>query len=112
MKNLLTYGRISSRRRRKTEKEEDEEILKDEEHEGDEQLTVFTESPACMSLLSILNLFIYYPLLDVTGGTLRDYQVQGLNWMVSLYENGINGILADEMVCHGMDQSGQFTHRL
>lgn len=30
-------------------------------------------------------------------GTMRDYQIRGLNWMISLYENGINGILADEM---------------
>lgn len=29
---------------------------------------------------------------------MRDYQVQGLNWMISLFENGISGILADEMV--------------
>ena len=29
---------------------------------------------------------------------MRDYQIRGLNWMISLYENGINGILADEMV--------------
>lgn len=29
---------------------------------------------------------------------MRDYQVQGLNWMVGLHYNGINGILADEMV--------------
>lgn len=29
---------------------------------------------------------------------MRDYQVRGLNWLISLYENGINGILADEMV--------------
>ena len=29
---------------------------------------------------------------------MRDYQVRGLNWMISLYEHGINGILADEMV--------------
>jgi SNF2 family DNA or RNA helicase len=28
---------------------------------------------------------------------LRDYQLDGLNWMISLYETGINGILADEM---------------
>jgi len=35
---------------------------------------------------------------DVKGGEMRDYQVRGLNWMISLYENGINGILADEMV--------------
>lgn len=31
------------------------------------------------------------------GGQLRDYQLDGLNWMISLYETGINGILADEM---------------
>jgi len=29
---------------------------------------------------------------------MRDYQIHGLNWLISLYENGINGILADEMV--------------
>ena len=28
---------------------------------------------------------------------MRDYQVQGLNWLISLHENGISGILADEM---------------
>jgi len=28
---------------------------------------------------------------------MRDYQIRGLNWLISLYENGINGILADEM---------------
>ena len=37
---------------------------------------------------------------DVKGGEMRDYQIRGLNWMISLYENGINGILADEMVSH------------
>ncbi len=35
---------------------------------------------------------------DIVNGTMRDYQIRGLNWMISLYENGINGILADEMV--------------
>src|SRR5277367_1220554 len=34
---------------------------------------------------------------DVKGGEMRQYQVQGLNWMVSLHQNGLNGILADEM---------------
>ena len=28
---------------------------------------------------------------------MRDYQIRGLNWMISLYQNNINGILADEM---------------
>ncbi|XP_071741486.1 ATP-dependent helicase BRM-like [Rutidosis leptorrhynchoides] len=30
-------------------------------------------------------------------GTLRDYQIVGLQWMLSLYNNKLNGILADEM---------------
>lgn len=30
-------------------------------------------------------------------GTLKQYQVEGLKWMVSLYNNNLNGILADEM---------------
>ncbi|KAF2817411.1 uncharacterized protein BDZ99DRAFT_373440 [Mytilinidion resinicola] len=33
----------------------------------------------------------------VTGGTMRSYQLEGLEWLISLYNNGINGILADEM---------------
>ncbi|KAF1952346.1 SNF2 family helicase/ATPase-like protein PasG [Byssothecium circinans] len=33
----------------------------------------------------------------VTGGNMRSYQLEGLEWLLSLYENGINGILADEM---------------
>jgi ATP-dependent helicase STH1/SNF2 len=31
------------------------------------------------------------------GGTLKEYQLKGLQWMVSLYNNRLNGILADEM---------------
>lgn len=30
-------------------------------------------------------------------GELRNYQIQALNWLISLYENNIGGILADEM---------------
>tara|TARA_B110000503_G_scaffold141960_1_gene237168 strand:- start:2568 stop:2672 length:105 start_codon:yes stop_codon:yes gene_type:complete len=28
---------------------------------------------------------------------LKEFQLEGLNWLISLYEIGINGILADEM---------------
>eukprot|EP01034_Spumella_vulgaris_P021763 gene21763-27819_t len=31
------------------------------------------------------------------GGDLKEYQLSGLQWMVSLYNNNLNGILADEM---------------
>ncbi|KIM43935.1 hypothetical protein M413DRAFT_443000 [Hebeloma cylindrosporum] len=33
----------------------------------------------------------------ITGATLKSYQLEGLQWMVSLDQNGISGILADEM---------------
>ncbi|KAF7725651.1 hypothetical protein EC973_009458 [Apophysomyces ossiformis] len=33
----------------------------------------------------------------LVGGKLKDYQLKGLQWMVSLYNNHLNGILADEM---------------
>jgi ATP-dependent helicase STH1/SNF2 len=33
----------------------------------------------------------------LVGGALKDYQIKGLQWMVSLYNNRLNGILADEM---------------
>ena len=33
----------------------------------------------------------------LVGGDLKEYQMTGLQWMVSLYNNKLNGILADEM---------------
>ena len=33
----------------------------------------------------------------LVGGQLKEYQLKGLEWLVSLYNNNLNGILADEM---------------
>ncbi len=33
----------------------------------------------------------------LVGGTLKEYQIKGLQWMISLYNNNLDGILADEM---------------
>lgn len=33
----------------------------------------------------------------LVGGDLKEYQIAGLQWMVSLYNNKLNGILADEV---------------
>uniref|UniRef100_S4RNC2 SNF2 related chromatin remodeling ATPase 5 n=1 Tax=Petromyzon marinus TaxID=7757 RepID=S4RNC2_PETMA len=74
--HLLSVGDF---RHRRTEQEEDEELLS-ESKKATNICTRFEESPTY-----------------VKGGTMRDYQVRGLNWLISLYENGINGILADEM---------------
>ncbi|XP_003747940.1 chromatin-remodeling complex ATPase chain Iswi [Galendromus occidentalis] len=66
-------------RHRMTEQEEDEELIANSSTQ-EVACVRFDESPKY-----------------ITGGELRDYQIRGLNWMISLYENGINGILADEM---------------
>merc|ERR1712226_131361 len=62
-----------------TEQEEDEELLTDLNH-SKKTVISFDESPSY-----------------IKNGKMRDYQVRGLNWMITLFENGINGILADEM---------------
>lgn len=82
--NQIAFKQPKSKRgkRRKTEKEEDAELLEEEEHieEDSDAQTVLTELPSY-----------------INGGQLREYQIQGLNWLISLYENRLNGILADEM---------------
>jgi len=67
-----------SQRHRLTEAEEDSKLLNADETET--ETVELTSSPAY-----------------VKNGVMRDYQVQGLNWLISLFDHGINGILADEM---------------
>lgn len=33
----------------------------------------------------------------LVNGKLKEYQIKGLEWLVSLFNNNLNGILADEM---------------
>lgn len=33
----------------------------------------------------------------MTGGKLKPYQIKGVKWLISLWQNGLNGILADQM---------------
>lgn len=72
-------GDPGDHRHRKTEQEEDEELL--------------AETNA--SRKTIISFDVTPPYIK--NGEMRDYQIRGLNWMISLYENGLNGILADEM---------------
>ena len=59
------------------ETEEDKEMVENEEQFHGTRLTV---QPSCIKF-----------------GTMRQYQIEGLNWMIKLFDQGINGILADEM---------------
>ena len=40
---------------------------------------------------------VYEQSENLVGGLLKEYQIKGLQWMISLYNNNLNGILADEM---------------
>mmetsp|Transcript_31886 Transcript_31886/g.66859 ORF Transcript_31886/g.66859 Transcript_31886/m.66859 type:complete len:1528 (-) Transcript_31886:307-4890(-) len=56
------------------------EGVEDDDEEGGEKHVFLTKQPDCIKF-----------------GTLKQYQLEGLNWMIHLAEKGLNGILADEM---------------
>ena len=67
---------------RMSEKEEDDVMLHSLADEADSAPVSYpplTEQPA-----------------NITG-KMRAYQLEGLNWMIRLYDSGVSGILADEM---------------
>ncbi|CAL8068628.1 unnamed protein product [Calicophoron daubneyi] len=74
-----TSDHAGDHRHRRTEKEEDEELLIETRHSAG-TVDRFETSP-----------------WFVKGGEMRDYQIRGLNWMIQLHRDNINGILADEM---------------
>eukprot|EP00531_Pseudo-nitzschia_arenysensis_P000181 CAMPEP_0116124966 /NCGR_PEP_ID=MMETSP0329-20121206/5561_1 /TAXON_ID=697910 /ORGANISM="Pseudo-nitzschia arenysensis, Strain B593" /LENGTH=1458 /DNA_ID=CAMNT_0003618979 /DNA_START=160 /DNA_END=4536 /DNA_ORIENTATION=- len=66
----------SSSRRDHGSTNQEEELEEADEH----QATFLTSQPTTLGF-----------------GKMREYQLEGLNWMIRLQENGVNGILADEM---------------
>ena len=58
----------------------------------------FLQAVCLHILLCLSKLYSSINITVVQGGQLKDYQIAGLNWLIRLYDNGINGILADEMV--------------
>ncbi|KAL3815904.1 hypothetical protein ACHAXA_005752 [Cyclostephanos tholiformis] len=59
---------------------DDDDDDEEEEGGGVERHTFLMKQPSCIKF-----------------GTLKPYQLEGLNWMIHLAEKGLNGILADEM---------------
>ncbi|OQR98525.1 chromatin-remodeling complex ATPase chain [Achlya hypogyna] len=71
----VTEPKKSSKKAKKSEREEDDELLHDKH-----DTVRLTVQPSVIKF-----------------GTMRQYQLEGLSWMVNLANQGINGILADEM---------------
>lgn len=70
---------MAKKNKRLSEREQDEQILREEMSESD-GIPRLVIQPAV-----------------IKNGVLKDYQLDGLNWLIRLYELNINGILADEM---------------
>ena len=69
------------------------EVKRDESH----QTATYSERSAYYSGAHAVKTEIKEQPQMLKGGQLKEYQMQGLRWMVSLHNNSLNGILADEM---------------
>ncbi|KAJ7571709.1 hypothetical protein O6H91_01G174300 [Diphasiastrum complanatum] len=74
-----------------------EEALSCKRWSQDDKLSTTASVNKYYSLAHAVNEQILKQPSMLRAGTLRDYQLVGLQWMLSLYNNRLNGILADEM---------------
>jgi len=63
---------------------------------GNDELEAITTRNAYYSMAHRIKETIISQPSALVLGKLRDYQMAGLQWLVSLYNNKLNGILADE----------------
>ncbi|KAF0267749.1 ISWI chromatin-remodeling complex ATPase HuISW1 [Hanseniaspora uvarum DSM 2768] len=78
----------TAHRNKLSEKEEDKLLINDEDNEIEDEKTETLEKEPVLQ-------FSESPIY--VNGELRPYQIQGLNWMIELFNNNLSGILADEM---------------
>ena len=77
-----------------------EEFLRDddsEEDEDEEEESVTRQKIDYYAVAHRIKEEVNVQPTILVGGTLKEYQLKGLQWMISLYNNNLNGILADEM---------------
>ncbi|KAK7357506.1 hypothetical protein VNO80_16794 [Phaseolus coccineus] len=75
----------------------DEDIdMMDSDHNGDSSDLLEGQRQYNSAIHSIQEKVTEQPSI-LQGGELRPYQIEGLQWMLSLFNNNLNGILADEM---------------
>ncbi|KAL9317402.1 hypothetical protein ACSQ67_013919 [Phaseolus vulgaris] len=75
--------------------DEDMDMM-DSDHNGDSSDLLEGQRQYNSAIHSIQEKVTEQPSI-LQGGELRPYQIEGLQWMLSLFNNNLNGILADEM---------------
>lgn len=90
------YSQIMADTIREATKKKTEETSQDDpvrqkrkRHKGNSDIVEMLSKPSALSSVR--------PQPSIMKGKLKDYQLDGLEWLITLYENGLNGILADEM---------------
>lgn len=79
-KYRISTAAPASTSRRSTVADDPDQVQQELEEADEHEATYLTSQPSTLG-----------------HGQMRDYQLEGLNWMIRLQENGVNGILADEM---------------
>ncbi|XP_039765300.1 ATP-dependent helicase brm isoform X2 [Pararge aegeria] len=80
--------------REKTDEEKAREMIKKAKVEDDEYKT---EEQTYYSIAHTVHESVTEQASILVNGNLKEYQIKGLEWLVSLFNNNLNGILADEM---------------
>jgi SWI/SNF-related matrix-associated actin-dependent regulator of chromatin subfamily A member 5 len=86
----LSDGKVLSRRETVDDGKQDDDDL---EEADTHQATFLTSQPTTLAF-----------------GQMRQYQLEGLNWMIRLQENGVNGILADEVSFSAVNSASLRVH--
>lgn len=63
----------------------------------DDEYKNYTEEQTYYSIAHTITEKVTEQSSIMVNGKLKEYQIRGLEWLVSLYNNNLNGILADEM---------------
>ncbi|KAJ0181016.1 hypothetical protein K1T71_003101 [Dendrolimus kikuchii] len=80
--------------REKTDEEKARDMIKKAKVEDDEYKT---EEQTYYSIAHTVHESVTEQASILVNGNLKEYQIKGLEWLVSLFNNNLNGILADEM---------------
>ncbi|XP_018562327.2 ATP-dependent helicase brm isoform X2 [Anoplophora glabripennis] len=81
----------------KTEEDKAKEVIKKARVEDDEYHKNSIEEQTYYSIAHTVHELVTEQSSIMINGQLKEYQIKGLEWLVSLYNNNLNGILADEM---------------
>lgn len=65
--------------------------------EAEDRLMLDAASSSGVALMERQTTRLMMQPANIKNGTMRPYQIEGLNFLIGLFERGLNGILADEM---------------